>query len=151
MSSIFGLQKPFWLTSYCVTLTGWCTHYRARSNKPMQQKIAYVFLENSELHIEQGTHIVNLFYMTKIFLYLELWRKWKLKIVLFVFVIDNSILNFVTFDFFYSNPADPALWSLLSRVVPQYTPRNAQVSYSLKSARNRNNMCHCIGSVTVFK
>ncbi|XP_068941225.1 superkiller complex protein 3 isoform X1 [Petaurus breviceps papuanus] len=26
----------------------------------------------------------------------------------------------------HSNPADPALWSLLSRVVPQYTPRNAQ-------------------------
>ena len=39
------------------------------------------------------------------------------------------------FDDCYSNPADPALWSLLSRVVAQYTQRNAKVGNILNSGQ----------------
>ena len=41
------------------------------------------------------------------------------------------------FDDCYSNPADPALWSLLSRVVAQYTQRNAKVSNVLTSDQGK--------------
>jgi len=40
--------------------------------------------------------------------------------------LKASFISF--FCAIYSNPGNPSLWALLSRVVPQYYPRKANVS-----------------------
>lgn len=46
-----------------------------------------------------------------------------------------SIFKPSAFGDLCSNPADPALWSLLSRVVAQYAQQNAKVSNVLNSGK----------------